>query len=394
MHPSARQYRPDPPAAWAGGLLTVDLGAVAANYRLLRDRVGPGTTCAAAVKANAYGLGAERIVPVLAAAGCRVFFVAHLAEGAAIRPLLGADSTLFVLNGAMPGTEADLHGLGLVPVLNSVEQVARWQDLARRLETPLPAALQVDSGMSRFGLSGGDVDMLMARPAPLAGITPLLVMSHLACADDPAHPANQAQRTAFLRLRRRLPHAPASLAASSGLFLGPDWQFDMVRPGAALYGINPTPDHPNPMRPVVRLQARVVQTRWIGPGTAVGYGAAFIAHRPSHIATLAVGYGDGFPRALGGRGIAILPSRPAVKLPVIGRISMDCLAVDVTDLGEAPLEAGTALDLIGPHNPLDPAAAAAGTIGYELLTGLGARYHRVHVGDDAVIDDMQKGSSA
>ncbi|MBB2200441.1 alanine racemase [Gluconacetobacter tumulisoli] len=386
----------DPPAAWAGGLLTIDLGAIAANYRLLRDRVGPdagsGATCAAAVKADAYGLGAERVVPVLAAAGCRTFFVAHLAEGAAIRPLLGADSTIFVLNGAMPGTEADVHRLGLVPVLNSVEQITRWQSLARRLDTPLPAALQVDSGMSRFGLSGGDLDVLMARPAPLAGIVPLLVMSHLACADDPAHPANHAQRTSFLRLRERLPRAPASLAASSGLFLGPDWQFDMVRPGAALYGINPTPGRPNPMRPVVRLQARIVQTRWIGPGTAVGYGAAFIADRPSRIATLAVGYGDGFPRILGARGVAVLPDRPEVALPIIGRISMDCLAVDVTDAGDDPLEAGTALDLIGPHNSLDSVAAAAGTIGYELLTGLGARYHRVHVTGDAAID-VQKGSS-
>jgi alanine racemase len=373
------------PAAWAGGVLTIDLGAVAANYRLLRDRVGPRTICGAAVKADAYGLGAARIVPVLSDAGCRTFFVAHLAEGAAIRPLLGPDSTIFVLNGAMPGTEAELHRTGLVPVLNSLEQIARWRDLARQAGTALPAALQVDSGMSRFGLSDEDVDALAtqedSRAGPLAGITPLLVMSHLACADEPAHPANHAQRAAFLRLRARLPAVPGSLAASSGLFMGSDWHFDMVRPGAALYGINPTPGRPNPMRPVVRLQARIIQTRWIGPGTAVGYGAAFIADRPSRIATLGVGYGDGFPRAAGGHGHAILPERPEVRLPVIGRISMDCLAIDVTDVGDAPLAAGTALDLIGPHHSIESAAEAAGTIAYELLTGLGARYHRLYRDD-------------
>ncbi|CAP54653.1 alanine racemase [Gluconacetobacter diazotrophicus] len=372
---------PAAPSAWTGGILTIDLDAVAANYRILRDRVGPRTICGAAVKADAYGLGAARIVPVLAEAGCHTFFVAHLAEGAAIRPLLGTDATIFVLNGAMPGTEAALHEHGLVPVLNSLEQIARWRDLARQAGRDLPAALQVDSGMSRFGLSDADVDALAARDGSLAGITPLLVMSHLACADEPAHPANHAQRAAFLRLRARLPAAPASLAASSGLFMGSDWHFDMVRPGAALYGINPTPGWPNPMQPVVRLQARIVQTRWIGPGTAVGYGAAFIADRPSRIATLAVGYGDGFPRAAGGHGHAVLPERPAAKLPIIGRISMDCLAVDVTDISDAPLDAGTALDLIGPHHSIDSAAAAAGTIGYELLTGLGARYHRLYRDD-------------
>ncbi|MBB2170076.1 alanine racemase [Gluconacetobacter aggeris] len=372
---------PNAPAASAGGILTIDLAALAENYRRLRDHVGPGVTCAAAVKADAYGLGAARVVPELHRAGCRTFFVAHLAEGAAIRPLLGADSTIFVLNGPMPGTEAAMRQAGLVPVLNSLEQIANWRALAHQTGTPLPAALQLDSGMSRFGLSDADVATLLSEDTPLAGLTPLLVMSHLACADEPAHPANRAQRTTFLRLRAQLPALPASLAASSGLFLGPDWHFDMVRPGAALYGINPTPGQPNPMLPVVRLQARIVQTRQIGPGTAVGYGAGFIADRPSRIATLGVGYGDGFPRAIGGHGHAILPERPDLRLPIVGRISMDCLAVDVTALGDTPLAPGTALDLIGPHHSLEDAAEAAGTIGYELLTGLGRRYHRIYRAD-------------
>ncbi|MFS3135771.1 alanine racemase [Gluconacetobacter sacchari] len=384
---------PNEPAAWAGGILTIDLSALAANYRTLRDRVGPAVTCAAAVKADAYGLGAARVVPVLHRAGCRTFFVAHLAEGAAIRPLLGPDSTVLVLNGAMPGTEGALHAAGLVPVLNSLEQIARWRTLAHQAGTTLPAALQIDSGMSRFGLSEDDVDTLLAEDAPLAGIAPRLVMSHLACADEPAHPANHAQRTVFQRLRARLPSLPASLAASSGLFLGPDWHFDMVRPGAALYGINPTPGLSNPMQPVVRLQARIIQTRRIGPGTAVGYGAGFIADRPSHIATLGVGYGDGFPRAIGGHGHAVLPDRPDILLPIVGRISMDCLAVDLTALGDSPPAAGTALDLIGPHHPLEDAATAAGTIGYELLTGLGTRYHRRYRDDTSPQDTSPQGEN-
>ncbi|NVN13817.1 alanine racemase, partial [Nguyenibacter vanlangensis] len=180
------------PPSWAGGILTIDLDALAANYRSLRDRLAPGIVCAAAVKADAYGLGARKVVPVLHAAGCRTFFVAHLAEGAEIRPLLSADSTIVVLNGAMPGTEADLHTHGLVPVLNSVEQVAAWRSLAQARGTSLPAVLQVDSGMSRFGLSEDDLRAMADRPDALAGITPLLVMSHLACADEPAHPANHA----------------------------------------------------------------------------------------------------------------------------------------------------------------------------------------------------------
>lgn len=373
-------------AQWAGGILTVDLGAIAENYRFLTDLVrqaDPSGTrrpvCAAAVKADAYGLGAASVVPVLERAGCRHFFVAHLAEGVAVRPLLAdAESRVFVLHGPPPGTAGDMLEAGLTPVLNSMEQVAAWRGLAQTAGRPLEAVLQVDSGMARFGLTADEAALLVADPALLDGIETVLVMSHLACADTPAAAGNALQLATFSRLAAALPAAPRSLAASSGIFLGADWHFNLVRPGAALYGVNPTPGRVNPMKPVIRLQARVIQTRTVPAGQAVGYGGLFVARRQTRLALLGVGYGDGFLRSVSGSGIAILPSRPGIPLPVVGRVSMDSLAVDVTDLGDdAPLS-GDLVDLIGPYNSLDQIAEAAGTIGYEFLTDLGRRYHKIY----------------
>ncbi|MBO1361205.1 alanine racemase [Acetobacter sacchari] len=361
-------------AQWAGGALTIDLAAIAANYRTLQSVVGG--ECGAAIKADAYGLGALTVGPTLEKAGCRRFFVAHLSEGVALRPAISRDIPIFVLHGPPPGTSRDLLEAGLTPVLNSVEQLAEWRALAASLGRMLPAVIQIDSGMARFGLTAEIVTTVANDPGMLAGVKPLFVMSHLACADEPQHPANAAQLAAFLRLTALLPELPRSLAASSGIFLGPDWHFDIVRPGAALYGVNPTPGRPNPMRPVVRLQARVIQTRDIPTGQTVGYGGLFTAARPTRVALLGIGYGDGFHRAASNRGRAVLPSHSETHLPIIGRVSMDSLAVDITDLGGSPVSAGTPFDLIGPHISLDEAAAAAGTIGYELLTDLGGRYHR------------------
>jgi alanine racemase len=365
--------------AWAGGLLEIDLDAIAANYRLLRDLAAPAI-CAAVVKADGYGLGADAVARRLQAEGCRHFFVAHLGEGALLRPALMRESAIHVLNGPPPGTGADMEQHGLVPVLNSLEQIGEWQALSRRNCRPMTAVLQFDTGMSRFGLSPEEVQALAADPARLDGIMPILLMSHLGCADTPDHPANAAQLRCFAALAALMPGIPTSLAASSGIFLGADYHLGMIRPGAALYGVNPLPGRPNPMRASVRLQGRIVQTRWIPPGRSVGYGAHFTAAVPSRIATVAVGYADGFLRASGGRGMATLSTADATRLPLVGRISMDCLALDVTSLGDAALPPGTAVDLIGPNRSLDEVAAAAGTIGYEILTALGSRYHRHYVG--------------
>lgn len=365
-------------ASWAGGLLTIDLDAIAANYRLLRD-LGAPAICAAVVKADGYGLGAEAVARRLQGEGCRHFFVAHLEEGAVLRPHLADESAIYVLNGPPPGTCPEMERHRLIPVLNSVGQVGEWQLLSRRLGRPLDAALQFDTGMSRFGMSAAEVHALAADPARLDGIAPVLLMSHLGCADTPAHPANDEQRTGFEALSALLPGIRTSLAASSGSFLGSRFHFGMIRPGAALYGVNPTPGQPNPMRPVVRLQGRIVQTRWVDAGAWVGYGAQFTATMRSRIATVAIGYADGWLRAAGGRGRGSLPG-DARPLPIVGRISMDSFALDVTALGDIELPPGTRIDLIGPDNSLEDAAAAAGTIGYEILTGLGARYHRRYLG--------------
>ena len=333
------------------------------------------------VKADGYGLGAEPVSRRLEREGCRHFFVAHLNEGALLRPHLMRESAIYVLNGPPPGTGADMEQHGLIPVLNSLEQIAEWQALSRRSCRPLGAALQFDTGMSRFGLAPDEVRALAAEPRRLDGIIPVLLMSHLGCADTPAHPGNAAQLACFAQLADLLPGIRRSLAASSGSFLGRDFHFDMIRPGAALYGVNPMPGRPNPMRRAVRLQGRVVQTRIVEAGTSVGYGAHWTATQRSRIATVAIGYADGLLRATGGRGDASLSDGDTeTRLPIIGRISMDSLALDATALGAREIAPGALVDLIGPNRSLDDAAASAGTIGYEILTALGSRYHRRYVG--------------
>jgi alanine racemase len=356
-------------APYAGATLTVDLGAICANYRLLRSRLG-ATACAAVVKADAYGLGAAAVAAALAAEGCRTFFVAHLDEALALRPLL-PEAEIFVLNGLPAGAEPECARHRVMPVLNSLAQVGAWAALGRRLGRPVPAALQVDSGMSRLGLDEAELDKLAASPERLDGVELRLVMSHLACAELQDHSMNREQLRRFEAARARLPKAPASLANSSGIFLGPDFHFDLARPGAALYGLAPVAGAANPLRPVVRLHGRIVQVREIAAGAAVGYGASWRAAGPRRIATVAVGYADGYLRSLGNRGTAFAGD---TLVPLVGIVSMDTATFDVTD-APAAVEGGF-LELIGPRNPVDALAADAGTIGYEILTALGSRFAR------------------
>jgi alanine racemase len=334
------------------------------------------------VKADGYGLGAVEVATALAREGCDTFFVAHLGEGAALRRALGPKPAIYVLNGILPGAEDEAVAAGLVAVLNSAVQLQAWREAARRAGRKLPAAVQVDSGMSRLGMAPVEVEAIAADPQAFDGIDLVLVMSHLACADEPDHPANEAQRLEFERLRRKLPDAPASLANSSGIFLGPDAQFDLVRPGVALYGANPMPGHTNLMRPVVRLQARILQVRQVDAGEAVGYGASWTARRPSRIAILSVGYADGYLRS--GSASDQHPGAEVVvagrRCPLAGRISMDLLAVDVTSLPKGTPRRGDLAALIDEEIDIDDCAAHAGTIAYEILTGLGRRYHRVYRG--------------
>lgn len=244
---------------------------------------------------------------------------------------------------------------------------------------PLPALVQFDTGMARLGLPPAEAAVLAAEPDRLAGVDTQLVMSHLACADEPGHPLNRTQLDRFWALRQAFPGVPASLAASSGIFLGADYHFDLGRPGVALYGVNPTPERPNPMRPVLRLEARILQVRHIDPGESVGYGAAHRASRPTKVATVPIGYADGFLRSSSSRGHFLLNGERA---PILGRVSMDLITLDVTDFPEAHAHPGAAVVAIGDARPIDAVAADAGTIGYEFLTGLGPRYARVYRGLD------------
>ena len=351
-------------------LLTVDLAAIAANYRLLVEKAAPAEA-APAVKADAYGLGMAEVAPALHRAGARSFFVAWLAEGIRLREIL-PDATIYVLNGLEPGRAAAYAAHRLAPCLDSRAAIEEWLDA-----TPgAPAALHLDTGISRLGLPPEEWAALAAEPGLIARLAPVLVMSHLASADDPKDPMNARQRALFLAAVRTLGlerRVPLSLANSGGIFLGPDFHLDMVRPGAAIYGLAPLTGHPNPMRQPVRLQAKILQVRRVDTGMTVGYGATHRTTRPSLLATISAGYADGIFRALGNRGHACLG---AVRVPMVGRVSMDLLTLDVTDAPKALVRRGAWVDLIGPAQTVDDLAAAAGTIGYEVLTALGSRYPR------------------
>ncbi|WP_363509033.1 alanine racemase [Burkholderia sp. LMU1-1-1.1] len=361
--------------AHAGAILSVDLAAILANYRLLCARAAPAP-CAAVLKADAYGLGAVAIGAALYGQGCRHFFVAHLPEGIALRPHLPADAVIFVLHGPPPGCDDEFPRHRLIPVLNSLSQMAGWRRLARTTGVRAAAVVQVDSGMSRMGLSPAEIDAWARQPALSDGIDVRFLMSHLACADQPEHPMNQRQLERFVAARRVLPACPASLANSSGIFLPARFHFDLVRAGAALYGIAPVAGAVNPLRPAVRLQAKILQTRTIGPGEQVGYGHGYTAPTRRRIATLSIGYADGWPRQLSNQGVAAIAGQ---RVRQVGRISMDSVTLDISELGEDQALPGELADLIWDDQPVDAVAATAGTIGYEILTNLGPRIARQYV---------------
>ena len=351
--------------------LLINLFAIAANWRgLTRQHAGP---VAAVVKADAYGLGAAQVALHLHAQGCRHVFVAHLSEALPLRPLL-PDTMLAVLNGLWPGDAATYSRNGIAPVLGSLAEVAEWSAHARTAGRALPALLHVDTGMNRLGLSPTEVDQLAAEPSMLDGVQILYVMTHLVSAEAPSDPINTQQRTRFDAACARLPPAPRSLVNSSGVFL-PGFGSDLARPGAALYGVNPTPGLPNPMQTVARLRARILQVRDVPSGGRVGYNGVWTAQRPSRIATISVGYADGYPRALTNTACAHFDGYP---VPLVGRVSMDLTTFDVTDAPGA--QPGGWLDLIGPDMPVDEVARRAGTNAYEILTQLGSRYRRIYEG--------------
>jgi len=360
----------------AGGRLIVDLDALKANYQLIARTVSPARA-AAVVKADAYGLGAARVAPALAEAGCRDFFVAALSEALSLKPHLPADARIYVLNGLQPGGEPSCARAGVRPVLNSLEQAQRWRAIARAEGQRLPAALQLDSGMSRLGLSPAEAEQIAADAGFFRDVEVELLMSHLACADTPEARANNDQLARFEALADRAPpNIPRSIANSGGSFLPRDFHGDLVRPGLALYGAAPLVGVPSPVRPVIGLEARVIQVRTISAGTGVGYGLSYTAPDERRIATVSVGYADGWPRRLGGRAAAYFGD---VRLPIVGRVSMDSMSIDVSALPEGALVEGDYVELIGPRQSLETVAELADTIAYEILTSLGRRYSRIYL---------------
>jgi alanine racemase len=372
-----------PPAAAdpneAGGILTVDLAAIAANWNALAGMTVP-VECAAVVKGDGYGCGLEPVTRTLYRAGCRTFFVADIAEGRRVRAV-ASDAAIYVLNGVMPGSAQAFAADYLRPVISSTTELAEWDAFVATRNWRGGGALHVDTGMNRLGITVDEAVAIAPRlQSENHGFT--LLMSHLACAEMPGHPMNDRQIRLFREVRMLYRGVASSLANSSGIFLGGTAYCDLVRPGVALYGVNPTPAKKNPMRPVVELKARIIQVRTINKGDTVGYGAAFTATRPSRIAIVAVGYADGFLRSA-----AAARGKPAAEVvvagkrcPVAGRVSMDLLAIDVTDLSDSAVRRGDFATLIGGRVSVDDLAAGMGTIGYEVLTHLGRRYHRVYKG--------------
>jgi len=374
--------------ATATGVLTVDLDAIVANWRKLEKTAVPAE-CAGVVKANAYGCGAAQVAGALSRAGCKTFFVATIDEARVVRAAVPAEAAIYVLSGFFQNTGEAYAEIDCKPVIGDLNQLAEWDVFCRRSGWSGGAAIHIDTGMNRLGMTMTEAQGIIPRiTAGDHGIT--LVMSHLASAELLNNPANARQLAAFREIASAFSGVPASLANSSGIFLGSQFVFDLVRPGCALYGINPTPEADNPMQPVVELKARIVQIRNIERGEPVGYGGTWTARRPTRIAIVSAGYADGYFRAAssndGTRGAEVVVA--GKRCPIAGRISMDLIAVDVTDLDKNLVRRGHMVTLIGEGITVDELAHHFGTIGYEVMTSLGRRYARIYKGGDAVAEPV------
>jgi alanine racemase len=364
------------------GILTVDLDAIVANWRKLEKTAVPAE-CAAVIKADAYGCGVEPVARALASAGCKTFFVATPDEARAAREALPS-ADIYVLDGFFQNSGDAFAKFNCRPVIGDLNELAEWDVFCRRSGWSGGAAIHIDTGMNRLGLTLVEANGIVPRiNAGDHGIT--LVMSHLACADSLNHPLNAKQVATFREIASLFSGVPASLSNSSGIYLGAQFQFDLVRPGAALYGINPTPEADNPMQPVVDLKARIVQLRNVERGDSVGYGGTWTARRPTKLAIVSTGYADGYFRAAsandGTRGAEVIVA--GKRCPVAGRISMDLMAIDITDLPDKTARRGHMVTLIGEGITVDELAHHFGTIGYEVLTSLGNRYARIYKGGEA-----------
>jgi alanine racemase len=356
-------------------LITIDLDALIANYRACARRLQPASV-AAVVKANAYGLGIRKIAPALYLAGCRQFFTATHREAVKLRSIL-PDADIFVFEGVTERSASHLLKNRLVPVLHTPEQVTCWTAKAESGGQPLPAIIHIDTGMTRLGMGEPELHQVVKNPAGLEQLDLRYVMTHFASADEPGAELAKQQLERYADLRSLLPAAPSSIGNSAGALLGGRFAGDMVRVGIALYGGNPFPQGEPPFAPVLRIQSKILQLREIREAVTVGYGATYTAAAGSRIATVGTGYADGYPWALGNKGVA---SVGGYRVPVVGRISMDLITLDVTDVPKRLVQPGRQVDLIGPQVSLEEVAQRAGTINYEILTGLGQRARRKFLG--------------
>ncbi|MEP0407883.1 alanine racemase [Roseibium sp.] len=361
----------------AGGRLTIDRDAIAANWSLLKGLLKPGTACAATIKADAYGTGTTSTAQRLWAAGCTTFFVALPEEGALVRSAL-PDATVYVLGGLFSGAATDLAAGNLIPVLNCIAEVQEWADFCKGENRAFPAALQLNTGMNRLGMDPDEFADVMAQKDLTGSFDIALLMTHLACGSDPEAPLNRQQLNTFIAATQPFDHLPRSMANSAGVFLGPDYHFDLARPGISLYGGKALDTAANVMNPVAMVEARVMQLRHVPKGQTIGYGGAETVTRDSKVALVAAGYADGLHRRAGSSddrpgGFGVIGNH---KVPLIGRVSMDMIALDVTDVPDDAVARGSFVEMLGPNVAASDLAAYAETIDYEYLTGLGRRYYR------------------
>jgi alanine racemase len=371
--------------ATSTAVLTIDLGRLRANYRTLREKAS-GSECAAVVKANAYGAGTEETVKALVKEGCKTFFVATFNEALGVRKA-APQATVYVLDGFFSGSGESFEKINLRPVLCSIDDIRDWAAFCENKSAWLPAAIQVDTGMNRLGLPRKEVEQLAADTSLLDGFDCALLISHLACADEPGNPMNARQLKAFQDCRAMLPPCPASFANSGGILLGETYHFDLVRAGFAIYGGRAIERQPS-LEAVVQLHARISQIHEAAAGETVGYGAAQTLDRPTRIATISIGYADGIFRCLGSndRGSGLSGYIADHQAPILGRVSMDLITLDVTNMPDDLARRGQWVEIIGPHVSVDDLADEAGTIGYEILTSLSRRAQRVYVDSEPVSD--------
>ncbi|WP_019221844.1 alanine racemase [Bartonella senegalensis] len=358
----------------ATAIATINVSAIVANYRTLAQHVAP-TECSAVVKANAYGLGAEKIAPALYQAGCRIFFVAQIEEALQLKAVLPTNVMIALLNGLPHKAEEFVAQSGIVPLLNSWSAIEDWQTLCQKKHKKFPAIIQIDTNMNRLGLDKQELQKLIKQPTIFEKAEIKYILSHLANGENTTHSSNDTQLAFFKRILGKLPSCKISFANSGGIFLGSDFYFDLVRPGIALYGVDPQGKQPTTLKPVLKLEAQVLQSRFTDAGKPVGYGESFMTRRPSTLATISIGYADGWPRILSNKGSVYFNGQ---KLPIVGRVSMDSIIVDATDLDKKP-QRGDWIELIGPHQTLEKVATDANTIPNEILTSLGNRYKRIYI---------------